>query len=112
MTGDILDKILTKLNRRFSLNRRNVALLLDNAGCHSEEIKNKYSNIKIIFLPANTTSKLQPLDLGIIQNFKLHYRKLFLQYIISRIDDCETVTDIAKSLNILAAVQLGSLGLG
>lgn len=49
MNGEILDKVLTKLNRKFSSQHRNVALLLDNAGCHPEELKGKYSNIKLIF---------------------------------------------------------------
>ena len=47
--------------------------------------------IKVCFLPANTTSKLQPLDLGIIKNFKAHYRQLLLSYVISKIDSCSTV---------------------
>ena len=58
MNSEILDKVLTKLNRKFSSQHRNVALLLDNAGCYPEELKGKYSNIKLIFLPPNTTSKL------------------------------------------------------
>ena len=39
MNSEILDKVLTKLNRKFSSQHRNVALLLDNAGCHPEELK-------------------------------------------------------------------------
>ena len=61
--------------------------MMDNSGCHPEVLAGKFSNIEICFLPANTTSKLQPLDLGVIQNFKVHYRYLFLRYVLSKIDE-------------------------
>jgi hypothetical protein len=44
------------------------------------------SNIHIIWLPKNSTSIFQPLDQGIIQNVKVHYRKQWIQYIIASID--------------------------
>ena len=53
MSGEIMDALLTKVNGQLSRNN-----LMDNAGCHPEAIDGKFSNIKICFLPANTTSKL------------------------------------------------------
>ena len=78
---------------------------MDNAGCHPEDLKDRFSNIRIIFLPPNTTSMLQPLDLGIIQNFKVHYRTLFLRFVLSKIDACETASEITKSVSILQAIR-------
>ena len=105
MTGEILEDILRKLNRRLCSTNRNVLLLMDNAGCHPEDLSEKFSNIKICFLPPNTTSTLQPLDLGIIQNFKVHYRRYFLRYVLSKIDECDSASDVVKSVDILVAIR-------
>ena len=77
MTAEILETILMRLNSRLIRENRSVLLFMDNAGCHPDYLKGKFTNISICFLPANTTSKLQPLDIGIIQNIKVHYRRLF-----------------------------------
>ena len=71
---DIMEKMLEKLNYIMMLENRNVLLFLDNATAHPENLVGKYSSIKIVFLPKNTTSRLQPLDAGIIKNFKVKYR--------------------------------------
>ena len=57
------------------------------------------------FLPPNTTSKLQPLDLGIIQNFKVHYRTLLLRFVLSQIDVCDKASEVAKSVSILHSIR-------
>ena len=78
---------------------------MDNAGCHPVELRTKFSNIQICFLPPNTTSILQPLDLGIISNFKIHYWQLFLQYVISKIDEVDKASDVVKWVDLLSAIR-------
>lgn len=46
----------------------------------------KMSNVTVIFLPANTTSIFQPLDAGIICNFKAYWRKRHLSWVIAELD--------------------------
>ena len=48
-----------------------ILLLLDNAGGHPTDLN--HPNVKIVYLPPNTTSILQPMDMGIIANFKAVY---------------------------------------
>ena len=66
-------------------NRKNL-LLIDNCPSHiiDESILN---NIKLIFLPPNTTSKLQPLDNGIIKNFQVFYRKRLVSNLLATIEN-------------------------
>jgi hypothetical protein len=87
MTGIIFQewlKTFDKLIRLKSQNRK-VLLLLDNAGSHNIngiELK----NVEIKFLPPNSTSKLQPLDAGIIASFKAKYRQKYIRYLLNEIE--------------------------
>ena len=69
MTSEVMESVLARLNRKLVFEDRKVILFLDNATCHPESMIGQFSLIKIIFLPKNTTSRLQPLDACIIQNF-------------------------------------------
>ena len=105
MTGEILHDLMTHINRQLRAKGRSVLLLMDNAGCHPENLAQKYTNIKIVFLPPNTTSVLQPLDLGIIQNFKTYYRKYLFRYVVAKIEECTSASEVTKSLTILNAIR-------
>ena len=104
MTSEILDTVLSKLNRKLVFENRKVIVFLNNATCHPESMDDKFSNIKIVFLPKNTTSRLQPLDAGIIQNFKVKYQKSLVKYVLSRINDNAFATEIVQDVNILMAI--------
>eukprot|EP00794_Sanderia_malayensis_P004474 gene4474-5069_t len=75
------------------------------SGCHPYDLKRRYLNVKLVFFPVNCTSELQPLDLGIIQNFKVHYRKLLLRFIITMTSSERNASEISKSLNVLQAMN-------
>ena len=78
---------------------------MDNAPCHPEDICDKFFHIKVVFLPKNTTSCLQPLDLGIIQAFKLKNYKRLLTHVVSKVDECSSATEVCKSVDILQAIR-------
>ena len=84
MRADILTQILNKLNNRLRQEHRNIILFMDNAPCHPRDLE--FSNIKIAWLPCNTTSKTQPLDAGIIKVWKVNVRRKLLRYVCSQLD--------------------------
>jgi len=75
------------------------SIFMDNALGHPKVVCMK--NVKVIFLPSNTTTQLQLLDQGIIQMFKQHHRKCTLHAIIAEKDDETKI----KSLSVFDAVQ-------
>lgn len=72
-------------------------LLVNNAPTHPiGELKSDDGKLTCLFLPANTTSIIQPMDQGIIENMKCGYRKDFIKSLLS-FDDALTVKAFWKS---------------
>ena len=105
MKSDVMQPVLTRFNRKLLLQQRKIVLVLDNATCHFKSMIDSFSQIKIIFLPKNITSRLQPLDVGIIQNFKVKYRKRLVKYVLARINEYLSAIQISKDVNILIAIR-------
>ena len=104
MTSDVMQAVLTRFNRKLLLEQIKVVLILHNVTCHLKSIINSFSHIKIISLPKNTTLRFQPPDVGIIQNFKVKYRKRLTKYVLARINEYFSATRIIKDVNILIAI--------
>jgi hypothetical protein len=101
MTSYLFSSWLSDFNRQMRIQGRHVLLFLDNAPSHPKD--QVYSNVKLYFFPANTTSKLQPLDQGIIKCLKSHYRKRLLRKVISKVDQQKDASSIAKEINVYDA---------
>lgn len=105
MQVEIMEKILETLNNQMVKEKRKVILFLDNATVHPPSLVDKYSNIKVVFLPKNTTSRLQPLDAGIIQSFKSKYRMKLMRFVIARTKEDVLASEIAKQVDVLQAIE-------
>ena len=65
---------------------RQVLLFMDNAGVHNSAVANvPLKHTKVVFFPQNTTSCTQPLDAGVIQTFKLLYRKSLHNHVLHKL---------------------------
>jgi hypothetical protein len=80
---------------------RNVIIFLDNATCHP--------NVNITWSPANATSVLQHMDMGVIYTFKSHYRRFLMQSLISNVEEDDSSYALARSVLVLDAVNCGNL---
>ena len=105
MQVEIMEKILENLNNQMVKEKRKVILFLDNATVHPPSLIDKYSNVKVVFLPKNTTSRLQPLDAGIIQSFKSKYRTKLMRFVIARTKEDCLASEIAKQVDVLQAIE-------
>jgi hypothetical protein len=76
---------------------RRVPLLVDNATCH---LALDLTNVRVAYLTKNITTFLQPLDAGIIQNFKVNYKALFLLWLLDQI-----LSNGPRKLDLLSAIH-------
>jgi hypothetical protein len=94
---DIWESWLYRINCIFRSEDRKILLLVDNAPSHTKNSFNDeesaetdvteeslgLSNIRVEYLPPNTTAHLQPMDAGIIRSFKSKYKHHYCRHIIN-----------------------------
>jgi hypothetical protein len=71
MTAATMEEWLNMFNAKLRKENINAILFLVNTTCHP---KVTCLNVKITWFPANATSVLQPMDMGVIYTFRSHYR--------------------------------------
>lgn len=68
-----------------------ILLIVDNAPGHLPFIGDFHPNIKVVFLPPDTTSLIQPMDQGVVAAIKAYYlRRTFAQAIAAIEEDTKT----------------------
>lgn len=93
-------KWLLKFNSRMSAQNRQVLLTIDNCTAHNVD-NLKLSHTKIFFFPPNFTSRLQPLDMGIIAVVKRKFRH---RLVCACIEEINKGKEIPK-WNVLDAIR-------
>ena len=95
MTKNIFNEWLLKIDKKFRIQNRKILLFIDNFSGHAVTVN--LTNVKIQFYPPNCTSIIQPLDQGIIQNFKHFYKTGILKSISST---CKKILILKSTLKI------------
>lgn len=100
MTSEIFEKVLRKWDSELRGNNKKIILFIDNCPAHPQ-IQN-LTNIKLAFLPPNTTSVIQPIDQGVIKTLKNHYRRLLVQKMVNDTEKSST----PFAVNLLDAIEM------
>ena len=99
MTTELFNNWLLTVNGDMKRQKRKILLFLDNCTVHNSPPT--LSNVELYFFPSNTTSKLQPLDQGIIHNFKTFYRKEIVKLVLESLDK-----QLTANITVLTAILL------
>ncbi|KRY36187.1 NADH dehydrogenase [ubiquinone] 1 beta subcomplex subunit 10, partial [Trichinella spiralis] len=101
MSAEIFVEWLKAVNATMRQQHRKILLLLDNAPSH---LNVELSNVKLEFLPAKSTSCLQPMDLGVLRQFKCKYRSHLLQSLLANAETYEHAYKFFSRITVLDAV--------
>jgi hypothetical protein len=101
MTGAIFKEWLFWFDSK--MKGRKVALLMDNFSAHEAAAEDiQLQNTIIIWLPANSTSRYQPLDQGIIRIWKAYWKRQWMLYMMTQFD---RGLDPVSTITILQALR-------
>ena len=100
MDSELFEEWVREQDRKFSLESRKVALVIDNSTAHS--ITGNLKSITFYFLHPDKASCLQPMDQGVIRSLKCKYRTPTFKMIINAIDNGKQM----PSITILEAMKM------
>ena len=100
MDSDLCEDSVREQDSKFEGPNRKVLLIVDNCPAHLET--GCLKPIELCFLPPNTPSITQPMDLGVIRSLKAKYRSRMIQQIIKAIDENKSIPKV----NILDAMKM------
>ena len=101
MTTEIFCSFLHSLDVQMGVQNRQIILFVDNCAVHPKDTS-FLRNVKVVRYPANCTSTIQPLDLGLIHSSKTYYRKSLVRTSICLMGSGK---EIKKKINILEAMH-------
>jgi hypothetical protein len=105
-----MKEYLRWFDTQMKIQNKHAFLLMDNFSAHEfaveqiTEMTTSLINTKVMWLPPNATSIHQPLDQGIIQNWKSHVKKQFVMFIAQTFDQGK---NLSKKMYVLRAIRWG-----
>jgi hypothetical protein len=112
MNYKIMIEYLLWFDQKMKKQGKNALLLMDNFPAHQlgvEQLGDSLQTTKVMWLPLNATSIHQPLDQGIIQNWKAHVRQQFVLFMARTFDSGK---DFSKEMYVLRSNSVGNICLG
>ena len=98
MTRDLFNAWLLEFDKGRRDAKRNALLLLDNCPVHTVGEDINLTHTKVLMLPPNLTSVMQPMDMGVIKAMKSHYRSLLCAKMLNAVEGSQAeLTKILKS---------------
>ncbi|XP_033613726.1 COX assembly mitochondrial protein 2 homolog isoform X1 [Fukomys damarensis] len=82
-----------------------ILLILDDAPGHPQHIGTIHPDVKVVYLPLNTTTLIQPMDQGAIAAFKAQYLRHTFAQAVKATESGQTLLEFWKEFNILNAIQ-------
>ncbi|XP_026540791.1 tigger transposable element-derived protein 3-like [Notechis scutatus] len=104
MTPAIFSEWLQKFNEEMKEQERRVALFVTQCSVHPYT---ELSNVQMVFMPPHL-AWLPPLEQGVIQNFKCHYRRRMLTHLLVKDHSqvASPTSKLSRFLTLLDAVHL------
>lgn len=107
MNHKIMAEYLAWFDQEMKKQGKHTLLLMDNFSAHEvavEQLTESLTNTKVKWLPPNATAIHQPLDQGIIQNWKALWQQLWVMFMAKTFDSGK---DLSKEMHVLRAIRWG-----